>query len=238
MHYQTSKVITDNQWNNSFSYQERITIIGKAEITIPSYKKVSSVSDITLWIDTVFEEIDHTWTLKQCTWLSHIYELTWKQNPVYIFDNHNHALHFWWKYTLETNTTLPVIHIDQHSDLAHPEVKFDLPQKNNLDYLRDYTNHSCNVGNFIHPALQAWYISECLQVRSEQALLALQIPSTDFILDIDLDFWAPEMSISEKNKTIEKTKELIHQASLLTIATSPYFLEQEVALKLLQELYE
>mgnify|MGYP005672046545 CR=1 FL=1 len=75
-------------------------------------------------------------------------------------------------------------------------------------------------------------------MRSEQALLALQIPSTDFILDIDLDFWAPEMSISEKNKTIEKTKELIHQASLLTIATSPYFLEQEVALKLLQELYE
>ncbi len=56
------------------------------------------------------------------------------------------------------------------------------------------------------------------------------------LLDIDLDFRAPEMSIGQYEESIEKTRELIAEASLVTIATSPYFLDQSKALEILQDL--
>jgi len=57
------------------------------------------------------------------------------------------------------------------------------------------------------------------------------------ILDIDLDFRAPEMSIEKYEETIKKTRALMEEASLITIATSPYFLDQNIALKILHDLF-
>lgn len=56
------------------------------------------------------------------------------------------------------------------------------------------------------------------------------------LLDIDLDFRAPEMNIEKYKATIEKTKEIMEQAELITIATSPYFLDQQRALEILKDL--
>ena len=59
----------------------------------------------------------------------------------------------------------------------------------------------------------------------------------NFILDIDLDFRHPDMWIEAYNKTIQITKNLISQASLVTIATSPYFLDQTLAIKILKDIF-
>jgi hypothetical protein len=56
-----------------------------------------------------------------------------------------------------------------------------------------FVQRSTNVGNFIQPALQAGLISEVIPVLSEYAFQRLEVPDSPFILDIDLDFWAPEM---------------------------------------------
>jgi len=51
-----------------------------------------------------------------------------------------------------------------------------------------------------------------------------------------LDFRAPEMSIEKYSDTIEKTKELISKSKVVTIATSPYFFNQELAIKVCKEI--
>jgi len=229
--YNQNILLNTNQWNNQFSNKERDSILWKAELIIPSYKEILSINEIELWTDIVFEEANHLWEIRSCTWLKHIYQL-WKYR---IFDNHNHALSFRWESYIN-NWPLPVIHIDQHSDLNTPDTPINKKHINSLEYIREYANYTCNVGNFIPPALDAWIITQCEQARTESKLLDLQIPTEPFILDLDLDFWAPEMSILKFDETILKTKFLIEKAQLVTIATSPYFLEQKKALKLLLEI--
>lgn len=58
------------------------------------------------------------------------------------------------------------------------------------------------------------------------------------ILDIDLDFRAPEMSIEGYKKTINITKNLIKNSRVVTIATSPYFLDQNIAIKIIKDLFK
>jgi hypothetical protein len=80
-----------------------------------------------------------------------------------------------------------------------------------------------------------------MQVRSESTLLELLVShssllTTNYVLDIDLDFWAPDMPNEQMEETIALTRQLITNASLVTIATSPYFLDQKLAISLLREL--
>jgi hypothetical protein len=56
------------------------------------------------------------------------------------------------------------------------------------------------------------------------------------VLDIDLDFWAPEMSIEKFSETVKKVKELISKSRVITIATSPYFIVQDLAINICKEL--
>ena len=57
-----------------------------------------------------------------------------------------------------------------------------------------------------------------------------------YILDIDVDFWAPEMGIGEFDRTIQKTRQLIAGANVVTIATSPCFMDQERAVEIVRKL--
>ena len=68
--------------------------------------------------------------------------------------------------------------------------------------------------------------------------MQFQIPDKDYIFDIDLDFRAPEMGISNFEQTIKNTKNLISSAKMVTIATSPYFLDQKQALELIKLAFE
>lgn len=74
------------------------------------------------------------------------------------------------------------------------------------------------------------------QINTEYKLLNFQTNEKDLIFDIDLDFRAPEMSIEKYSEAIEKTKELISKSRVVTIATSPYFLDQNLAIKICKDL--
>ncbi|MBQ2600072.1 hypothetical protein II582_01555 [bacterium] len=67
-------------------------------------------------------------------------------------------------------------------------------------------------------------------------MLSFQTNENDLILDIDLDFRAPEMSIEKYSETIEKVKNLISKSRVVTIATSSYFLDQNLAIKICKDL--
>lgn len=89
------------------------------------------------------------------------------------------------------------------------------------------------------PAIDAGWVAEHKQIRTERSLLhATDTIPPNTILDIDLDFWAPGMPMEHFQKTIQKTRQLIQHPhiKLVTIATSPYFLDQDRALQLLHKL--
>ncbi|MEI6426592.1 MAG: hypothetical protein WCO66_04595 [Candidatus Absconditabacteria bacterium] len=168
--------------------------------------KVGSLNDVRIGSHIVFEEIDEQGNLHQCTGLEYIIQI----ENMTVVDNHDRVLEFWTK-------GLPVIHIDQHTDMRP-------------------VGDGVNVGNFLRYALDTGFIPGSTQINTEYSLLNFKVPEHPYILDIDLDFRDPDMSIEAFDKTIQICKGLIANAQIITIATSPYFIEQKLALRLLHKL--
>ena len=215
--------ITENIWNNQFCFNQ----VENPKVWIADMIEWST-DDLTIWENTVFREMKN-WKVIEYKWLKNFIHIKSNNQSIYIFDNHNHAL----KYRIDEYRlwNIPfwfdLIHIDQHTDMnpSEFELNFDNP---NLDVY--------NVWNFIQPAIKSGLINKVEQINTEYKLLSFQTNENDLILDIDLDFRAPEMSIEKYLETIEKTKELISKSRVVTIATSPYFLDQSFAFKICKDL--
>lgn len=179
------------------------------------------------------------------------------KQTIYIIDNHNHALYFRYKEYFNWNIqkSSKLIHIDQHTDMNQNKYKISLSPvrgEDRSEVIFNFTNKNCNVWNFIKPAIAEWLLWEITQINTEYSLLNNKFPPLcwkhkrgdreDFmktkILDIDLDFRAPEMTIEKYNQTIKITKNLIQNSRVVTIATSPYFLDQNLAIKILKDLFK
>ena len=112
-----------------------------------------------------------------------------------------------------------------------------------LEYVFDYTNNVLNVGNYILPAISSGLVGEvisitgdCFSVVGAHCNSPLQ-QKTPFILNIDLDFWAPEMDYIDRKKSISFTRDWMKKADLITIATSPFFIDQQRAIEVLDDLF-
>lgn len=59
-----------------------------------------------------------------------------------------------------------------HSDLWENSNSIDFTKREDLEYIWEFTNFRCNVGNYIQPALQDGLIAEVVRIEGEQALLS------------------------------------------------------------------
>lgn len=215
--------LTENIWNNEFHYNQaknqQLRIADLIEWT---------TYDLEIWEKTVFREMKN-WELVEYKWLKNFIYIKNSNQSIYIFDNHNHALKYWYYEYKVWNIPywFNLIHIDQHTDMNRSEFELNLENPNFNIY---------NVWNFIQPAIKSWLINNVEQINTEYKLLHFQTDENNLVLDIDLDFRAQEMSIEKYSDTIEKTKKLISTSRVVTIATSPYFLDQELAIKICKEL--
>jgi len=165
-------------------------------------------------------------------------------SPIFIFDNHNHAITFRYNIIcINKIQNVELIHIDQHSDCWKNENHLKLYRsENELEKVFKFWNEKCNVGNFIPPAIESGMIVNQVQIRSTTALQNFKIDKNqNFILDIDLDFcldWINRNKINQETVKLLKDKfdEIWKSALWITIATSPYFLDQELAIKIVEEL--
>lgn len=188
----------------------------------------------------VFEEIEDG-KLKSCTWLENFIRLIDSAIPITIFDNHNHALYFWIEAIHESfiKPGFELIHIDEHSDLWSNKDIFDQEKALvNLDYVWEFTNFSCNVGNYIEPALKSHLTSKMVRIENnfEVDKYMDYIPSDNAVLNIDLDFFAPEMDFIDETKKIRLIKNLLPRVGCITIATSPFFIDQKRAIEALHKI--
>lgn len=209
--------ITENIWNNQFCFNQvenpKIWIADMIEWT---------TKDLEIWENTVFREM-RNWKVVEYKWLKNFIHIKSNNQSIYIFDNHNHALKYRVDEYKQWNIpfSFDLIHIDQHTDMNSSEFELNL-ENPNLDVY--------NVWNFIQPAIKAGLIGKVEQINTEYKLLNFQTECDNLILDIDLDFRAPEMSIEKYPDSIAKVKNLISKSRVVTIATSPYFLDQILAI--------
>lgn len=227
--FHISKVIG----NNAFSYNKR-----KNPQLFVSSLIAGSVEDLQIGDETVFEDYDEKGILQSCVGLKNFIEFNWNGIQTIVFDNHNHAFYFWFRaFTqgiIKKNATL--IHVDQHKDTRLPKENF---RGKTLTEAFLYTNKVLNVGNYIVPAKEYGIIDEIEFIMGESDLGKKRyIKTQNKILNIDLDFFAPEMSYIDFNKSKKYILEHLKTANLVTIATSPFFIDQNRALKYLHLLTE
>ncbi len=240
--YKKSIYITDPIGNNEFSYQERLALWSLGEIFVPNLIQ-GNLDNLEEGSEIVFEEADKG-KLISCTWLKHFVQLEYKWIPIYIVDNHNHALSFRYKYRLViwTFERLVVFHIDQHAD-TKPNGNICPPLKKEgwckaQEDLEDFVHTKTNVGNFITAAMNDWIINECIQIRTDYALHHFDNSSIiqwNIIVDIDIDFRVGK-EITQAD--IQIIRIMIKQAKMVTIATSPYFIDQKRAIEIIKQIIQ
>lgn len=215
--------------NNIFSYEER----SNKSIFVPSLIE-GTLEDVAVGEEIVFNEIDEDKEIK-AKGLKNMVFYKKEDKDIYIFDNHNHALYFWIN-SLKSNKFkkgCKLVHVDQHKDMREPE-NYDVDM-NSLDDVFRYTNEVLNVGNFIQPALKHNIFSEVIIIDSSYGF-EMNIEG-EYVLDIDLDIFSKDMEYISYEKRVSKIKELIKGAKVITIASSPFFIDQEYAIKVLKELF-
>lgn len=215
-------------------------------LRVAPIKKINNYENLEVdYEHFAFAEKNDNWEIEYFHWLkNYLYIKKTNHSPIFIFDNHNHAITF--RYNIIYSKKIKnaeLIHIDQHSDCRDNKNHLRINQnKDELEKVFNFCNQKCNVWNFIPPAIESWIISNQIQIRSNTALQNLKIDKNqNFILDIDLDFcldWISRNKINQESvKTLkEKFNEISQFALCTTIATSPYFLDQELAIDIIENL--
>lgn len=251
--YKSPFLITERVSNNAFAFDKR----ENKQIYVPALKE-GTPYDVEIGNNIVFEDYDEEGNLKSCKGLESFIKYSNNLVPVYIFDNHNHAFYFWHLEMANGNikSGATLIHVDQHKDTRRPnyffpktadnglnynplEIDIKRPSQTELELLFDYTNNVLNVGNFIPPAQKTGLIKNIINIDSKYSLERFKTPATEnIILDIDLDFFAPELDYIDNNKKIQLIRNLIPRAKIITVATSPFFIDQNLAIKWLRKIFK
>jgi hypothetical protein len=219
--------ITAPEGNNAFSYDKRSC----KKIYVPPLIK-GDLQDIKAGQEVVFSDIVDAREINALG-LQHFVHIVRPGQDIFIFDNHNHAFAFWaagiQQGVIPQGASL--VHVDQHKDTREPVEWF---VGHGTFEACHYANHILNVGNFIPPALKAGWFKEVVQAGSTEAFPAeLKGP---FVLDIDLDIFAPIMAHIPEDVKISRLRGWLSRASFITIATSPFFMDQNQALHYVRRL--
>lgn len=222
--------------NNAFSFAQRT----QKRIYVPALIK-GTPDDLQSGEEIAFSEVDSSGLEINCRGLKNFIHLQAGTRDVFIFDNHNHAF-FFWAYALKNGKIpmgLPLVHVDQHRDTREPPVLFPFEKAEDIDLSAafDYTNFTLNVGNFIAPALAANMFSR-VEIIDSRTSFEKKFPEGGFVLDLDMDVFSAEMGYIEEGYKRKRIRTYIKASSLVTIATSPFFMDQERAIYLIKTLFD
>lgn len=155
----------------------------------------------------------------------------------FIFDNHNHAF-FFWLYALQKGLIragIPLVHVDQHTDMRQPEKLLLKEEISDPARVFEYTNYELNVGNFIKPALSLGVFNDVNIIDNSYSFEYDYSPP--YVLDVDMDIFSEDMSYIPDDLKVKKITALSQDAQFLTIATSPFFMDQNAAIDKIKEIF-
>ncbi len=225
--------------NNAFSFEQR----KNKKLWVPKLIE-ATIWDIELWDEVVFEDFWFDDQLSTNTGLKNFYKISWEWKDIYLFDNHNHAYYFWY---LARNQNIIwddniLVHVDEHADTRDPGEYLMKPDSQDLEKVFHYTNYVYNVGNYIIPAQKEGLISKTIQVRNTYNLEEyLDLRSTlgeNVILNLDLDFFQPDLDFIDYDLKKKVVLDAAKKAKIITVATSPFFINQDLAIKVFKDIFE
>jgi hypothetical protein len=220
--------------NNAFSFEGR----KNKTIYVPPLVE-GDLADLAAGENTAFSEVRDGKEIN-ANGLRNFVHWSRAAKEIFIFDNHNHAFFFWcWGLSIGwLRPGMALVHVDQHKDTRPPPVLTPFGSLKDIDLNRafEYTNYTLNVGNFIPPALALGIFSASSNVDSREAF-ERDLPA-GYVLDIDLDIFAPEMEYIPREIKICRLREWIAAARFITVATSPFFMEQQEAIRIVKELLD
>ncbi|PID87498.1 hypothetical protein CSB07_00835 [Candidatus Gracilibacteria bacterium] len=238
--YNKGFYINQNLGNNAFSFNKR----ENKKLFVPSLVK-GSISDIKVGDKIAFEDYDFNDKLSSCKGLKNFYEINWNNKKIFLFDNHNHAYYFWYLARdiglISDNNTL--FHVDEHSDMRDPQKYLLKPDSQDMEKVFNYTNYEINVGNYIIPAIKEGIISNVIQIRNETNLNSYidnfynKEYKNNIILNLDLDFFQPDLDFIPYKLKKKVILDIAKKSKFITVATSPFFINQNLALKIFKKLF-
>ena len=217
--------------NNAFSYEQRNI---KSIHVAPLIK--GDLNDLAVSDHISFSEIvgGREYDLPGLKCFMH---WQYKGRECFIFDNHNHAF-FFWVYALQKSLFKAggtLLHVDQHTDMRKPQKWIAKDELNDLEKVFEYSNYELNVGNFIQPALHCGLFS-AIDIIDSSYTFENEYDGP-FVLDLDIDIFSKDMDYIDDKLKISKIREYAEKASFITIATSPFFIEQNLAIEKIKEIF-
>jgi len=239
--YNKSFYITEEVGNNSFNFEKR----KNPKLFVPKLISIDNFDEIKLLKKSnekiTFEDFWFDDKLSTNFWLENFYEIEYFWKKIYLFDNHNHALYFWYlaknNWTIKNNSTL--FHVDEHADYREPKT---ILEKTDLQSIFEYTNFSdINVGNYIIPGEKQGLIWKTIQIRNtknlEDYLENKNDVNNNIILNLDLDFFQPDLDFIDYELKKKVVLDIAKKADIITVSTSPFFIDQELAIKVFRDLF-
>ena len=232
-------------WNNEFSFDKR----QNKKLFVPEIIEAKSFDEIKFQDDLekiAFEDFDFDDKLSTNYWLKNFYrfQMWWKE--VVLFDNHNHAFYFWYearsrKIIWDKNI---LIHIDQHADTRDNGKIISKSDSKSLEKVFDFTNFVLNVWDYIIPAQKEWIIENIVQIRTTKNLddylqnFSNKKNNSKIILNLDLDFFASELDFIDFELKKKVILDAFEKASYVTVCTSPFFVDQGLAVEKFKEIFK
>ena len=213
--------------NNAFSYEIRLN---KRIYVAPLSE--GTPADLRVGSRIAFSEVEDG-VEKNDMGLEKFIYFRYKNTDVFIFDNHNHAFFFWLAAFLQDKLKpgAKLIHVDMHSDMYNPSAPFALSLRKDftLEEVFNYTQRILTVSSFIKPALQMGLFSD-VEVIDSTLSFENVIPER-FVLDIDMDIFYKDLDYIGYEVKMDKIRAYIERAEFVTIATSPFFMDQEKSIR-------
>lgn len=232
-------------WNNEFSFDKR----QNKKLFVPEIIEAKSFDEIKFQDDLgkiAFEDFDFDDKLSTNYWLKNFYrfQMWWKE--VVLFDNHNHAFYFWYearsrKIIWDKNI---LIHIDQHADTRDNDKIISKSDSKSLEKVFDFTNFVLNVWDYIIPAQKEGIIENIVQIRNTKNLedylqnFSNKKNNSKIILNLDLDFFASELDFIDFELKKKVILDAFEKASYVTVCTSPFFVDQGLAVEKFKEIFK
>jgi len=232
-------------WNNEFSFEQRIN----KRLFIPEVidLDINNLDQIKIQNDKnkiAFEDFWFDDKLSTNYGLKNFYRIKIKWKEIVLFDNHNHAFYFWYearnRWIIGGNNIL--IHIDEHADTRDNNKIISKPDSFDLEKVFTFTNEVLNVGDYIIPAVEEWLISEIIQIRNTNNLEdylenPINVWEKNIILNLDLDFFQKELDFIDYDLKKKVILDVLEKANFITVCTSPFFIEQDLAIKVFKDLF-
>jgi len=153
---------------------------------------------------------------------------------VYLFDNHNKFLVPMYHLYTVLGRPLRILHIDAHPDDAkyqglHPNI------------LNEQTLHhllaTTRIGDFFDAISQTSAVTDITRIHHSQSFQDFVTKSYD-ILSLDIDIFGPEGDFVELEEKIKVIAAAWRNSPIITIATSPGFIDQSFARGIIEILGE